>query len=278
MGAATAYALRMSRDDSTLFSALLRHWRMRRGLSQLDLSVNAEVSSRHISFLETGRAQPSREMVLILGAALGLPFRDQNALLRAAGFQDQFAEPNLSEGLTGAVARTVERMLQKHEPYPLVVLSGGYDLVRANTAALKFLAWGMLDPSALKPPGNLFRVVFDPKLARNFILDWERVARWLLNRLHREALARPNDVRVSALLRDVLAYPELHPSLRQPDFTELSDPVLAFRIARDGRELAFLSTVTHFDAPQNVTLEELKLESFYPMDDATADACEELFR
>jgi transcriptional regulator with XRE-family HTH domain len=268
----------MSRDDSTLFSALLRHWRTRRGLSQLDLSVNAEVSSRHISFLETGRAQPSREMVLVLGASLGLPFRDQNALLRAAGFQDQFSEPNVADGLTGAIARTLERMLQKHEPYPLVVLTGGYDLVRANHAASKFLSWALLDPSALQPPGNLLRVVFDPRLARSFIPEWERVARWLINRLHREALARPNDGAISALLRDVLAYPDMPASLRQPDFSEMSDPVLAFRIARDGRELAFLSTVTHFDAPQNVTLEELKIEAFYPLDDATARACEELFR
>ncbi|HEX5657527.1 MAG TPA: helix-turn-helix transcriptional regulator [Polyangiales bacterium] len=268
----------MSRDDSTLFSALLRHWRTRRGLSQLDLSVNAEVSSRHISFLETGRAQPSREMVLILGAALGLPFRDQNALLRSAGFQDAFAEPNVSEGLTGAIARTVERMLAKHEPYPLVVMSGGYDLVRANHAATKLLGWATLDPSALKPPGNLFRTVFDPRLARTFIPEWERVARWLINRLHREALARPNDAVIGQLLRDVLAYPDVPASQRQPDFTDMSDPVLAFRIQRDGRELSFLSTVTHFDAPQNVTLEELKIESFYPLDDATAEACEQLLR
>jgi transcriptional regulator with XRE-family HTH domain len=267
----------MSRDDSSLFSALLRHWRMRRGLSQLDLSVNAEVSSRHISFLETGRAQPSREMVLVLGAALGLALRDQNALLRAAGFQDQFAEPNFREGLRGAIARTIDRMLQKHEPYPMVVLGGGYDLVRANNAAMKFLAWGMLDPAALTAPGNLFRVVFDPKLARTFIQDWERVARWLLNRLQREALARPNDAAVSALLRDVLAYPDMPASLRQPDFTEANDPVLAFRVARGGHELAFLSTLTHFDAPQNVTLEELKIEAFYPLDDATERACAELF-
>ncbi|MET0287781.1 MAG: helix-turn-helix transcriptional regulator [Polyangiales bacterium] len=267
----------MSRDDSALFSALLRHWRTRRGLSQLDLSVNAEVSSRHISFLETGRAQPSREMVLVLGAALGLPFRDQNAMLRAAGFHDQFAEPNLSEGLSGPIARTIERMLQKHEPYPLVVLTGGYDLVRANTAALKFLSWALLDPSALQPPGNLFRLVFDPRLARSFIPDWERVARWLINRLHREVLARPNDAALSALLRDSLAYPDMPAHMHQPDFTEMSDPVLAFRIVRHGRELSFMSTVTHFDAPQNVTLEELKIEAFYPIDDSTAAACEELF-
>jgi transcriptional regulator with XRE-family HTH domain len=266
----------MTRDDSSLFSALLRHWRMRRGLSQLDLSVQAEVSSRHISFLETGRAQPSREMVLILGASLGLALRDQNALLRAAGFQPQFAEPSL-EGLQGPVARTVERMLHKHEPYPLLVLTGSYDLVRANRAATQFLAWALLDPAALEPPGNLLRAVFDPRLARSFIRDWGRVARWLLDRLHRDALARPNDGAIATLLRDLLAYPDVPASLRQPDFSEPSEPVLTFAIARAGRELSFLSTVTHFDAPQNVTLEELKIESFFPLDDATAQACEELF-
>jgi transcriptional regulator with XRE-family HTH domain len=266
----------MTRDDSTLFSALLRHWRTGRGLSQLDLSVNAEVSSRHISFLETGRAQPSREMVLILGTALGLTLRDQNALLRSAGFQDQYAEPNYAEGLTGPIARCVERMLQKHEPYPLVVMTGSYDLVRANNAALQLLTWSLLDPSALQPPGNLLRAVFDPRLTRTFIQDWEKVARWLLNRLHREALARPNDARIAALLRELLAYPDVPASLRQPDFSELSDGTLTFALERDGQRFSFLSTLTHFDAPQNVTLEELKIESFFPLDDATAHACETL--
>src|ERR1700712_1634683 len=167
----------MSRDDSTLFSALLRHWRTRRGLSQLGLSLTAEVSSRNISFLETGRAQPSRELVLILAGSLDLPLRDQNVLLRAAGFQDQFAEPSWTDGLDPVIERTLERMLKKHEPFPMIVLSHGYDIVRANRAAARLMAWLIADPNAPSQPPNLLRALFDPRLGRSFVLDWERLAR-----------------------------------------------------------------------------------------------------
>ncbi|MDB4975269.1 MAG: Transcriptional regulator, Cro/CI family protein [Myxococcaceae bacterium] len=266
----------MSRDDSTLFSALLRHWRTRRGLSQLDLSLTAEVSSRHISFLETGRAQPSREMVLILAGSLDLPLRDQNVLLRAAGFQDQFAEPSWSEGLDPVIERTLERMLQKHEPFPMIVLSHGYDVVRANNAAARMMLWLTKDPSALSQPPNLMRALFDPRLARDYVLDWERVVRSLLTRIHRESISRPSDAELAALLRELLAYPDVPTSFRQPDLTQPSEATLSVRLKRGDRELSFLTTVTQFDAPQNITLQELKIESYFPLDDATERACAEL--
>src|SRR5260370_40699896 len=108
----------MPRDERNLFSALLRHWRTRRGLSQLDLALAADVSARHVSFIETGRAQPSREMVLRLGTALNLPLRDQNAMLKAAGFEAEFPEPALSEGMPAAIEQALTRMLAQHEPFP----------------------------------------------------------------------------------------------------------------------------------------------------------------
>jgi transcriptional regulator with XRE-family HTH domain len=264
----------MSRDDAPLFSALLRHWRSRRGMSQLDLSLTAEVSSRHISFLETGRAQPSREMVLILGGSLDLSLRDQNVLLRAAGFRDQFAEPSILDGLDPVIERTLERMLKKHEPFPMVVLSHGYDVVRANQAALRMLSWLVADPSALTAPPNLMRALFDPRLARSFVVEWERIARSLLTRIQREVIARPSDRALSALLQELLAYPDVPQSFHQADLTEPSEATLSVRLRRDGKELAFLTTVTRFDAPQNITLEELKVESYFPLDDATERACE----
>src|SRR5215831_6165015 len=116
----------MAHSEARLFPALLRHWRMRRGLSQLDLALAADVSPRHVSFLETGRAQPSREMVLRLGATLGVPLRDQNSMLRAAGFPDQFPEPRLEGGLPEGVTQAIERMLAQQEPFPMVVFDRHY--------------------------------------------------------------------------------------------------------------------------------------------------------
>src|SRR5437899_2869377 len=129
----------MARSETRLFPALLRHWRTRRGLSQLDLAVAGDVSSRHVSFLETGRAQPSREMVLRLGATLNVPLRDQNDMLRAAGFDEAFTEPPLDGGLSPGIARAIDRMLAQHEPYPMTVLDRRYNVLRTNEGATRLL-------------------------------------------------------------------------------------------------------------------------------------------
>src|SRR5262249_53026664 len=163
----------MPRLEPRLFPALLRHWRTRRGHSQLDLALAADVSSRHLSFLETGRAQPSREMVLRLAATLQVPLRDQNALLRAAGFADEFAEPDANGGPPPSIAGAIERMLAQHEPFPLTVLDRGYTVLRANEGGTRILSRFVLDPAALGSPPNVFALLFDPRLARPFVVDWE---------------------------------------------------------------------------------------------------------
>ncbi|MEZ4297079.1 MAG: helix-turn-helix transcriptional regulator [Polyangiaceae bacterium] len=266
----------MSRDEGRLYPALLRHFRQRRGLSQLDLSLAADVSARHVSFLETGRAEPSREMVLRLASALDVPLRDQNQMLQAAGFTPEFAEPGIEGGLSAPIESALTRMLALHEPYPMVVMNRLYDVYRTNTGAQLFFGQVIADPSAVVPPLNLFRLAFDPRLARHAIVDWERTARALLSRLHRESLARAGDASLAALVRDLLEYPDVPEDFRQPDFSLPSDPVLGLRLRCKGVDMSFLVTVTVFSAPQNVTLEELRIESYFPLDDATARACEAL--
>jgi transcriptional regulator with XRE-family HTH domain len=268
----------MPREEPRLFPAVLKHWRQRRGLSQLDLSLAADVSGRHISFLETGRAQPSREMVLRLGAALDVPLRDQNQMLQAAGFEPEFAEPGLEGGLPPPIEQALSRMMRQHEPYPMVVMNHRYDVLRASDGAARLFGLLVLDPSAMAPPLNLFRMMFDPRLARGAIVDWERTARAVLSRLHREALARAGDATLGELLRSLLEYPDVPEDFRQPDFSTPSEPTVMLRLRARGLDLGFLVTVTVFSAPQNVTLEELRIESFFPIDDATARACEELAR
>jgi len=146
----------------------------------------------------------------------------------------------------------------------------------ANRATSRLLGRFTLDPSALGDRPNLMHLVFDPRLARSFIVDWERTARTFLSRLHRESLAHPNDEVLADLVRALLDYPGVPATFRQPDFSEPSEPMFTVRLRRDGVELAFVTMVTVFNAPQNVTLEELRLESYFPVDDATAAACEEL--
>ena len=249
-------------------------------MSQLDLALAADVSARHVSFLETARAQPSREMVLRLGATLDVPLRDQNELLRAAGFPPEFAEPGVENALPKGVARALERMLAQHEPFPMTVMDRHYDVIRLNHGASSLLARFVADPSALatgeRP--NLFAMLFDPRLSRSFVVDWTRVAHVMVARLHRETLARPEDDGLAALLRSLFEHRDVPESWRQPDFSAPNDPTLTFRLKRDDLELAFLSTMTVFNAPNDVTLEELRIESWFPLDDATTRACERIAR
>src|SRR5262245_27074784 len=130
----------MGRTEGSLFQALLKHFRSRRGLSQLDLALAADISSRHLSFLETGRARPSREMVLRLGSTLGASLREQNSLLEAAGFEAEFDDPALADGLPAPIESALSRMLAQQEPYPLTVLGRTYDVFRANGAAQQLLS------------------------------------------------------------------------------------------------------------------------------------------
>ncbi len=264
------------RRPQGLFPAQLKYWRAQRGMSQLDLALAADVSSRHVSFLETGRAQPSREMVLQLGATLNVPLRDQNALLRAAGFEQAFDEPDVHEQLSVPVAQALGRMLQQQEPFPMIAMDRHYDVVRTNRGADVLFAAMVAEPSALVEPINGFRAVFDPLLARPFIVDWQQLARQMLSRLYREALARPSDEGLAALVEQLLAYPDVPPSWRQPDFSVPSEATAVVRLRRGELSLAFLTTVTTFNAPQNVTLEELRIESYFPLDAETEQACQQL--
>lgn len=266
-------------QKARVFPALIKHWRGRRGLSQLDLALAADVSARHVSFLETGRAQPSQEMILRLASALNVPLRDQNALLLAAGFPEAFPEPSIEKVLPSSpIHMAIERMLEQQEPYPLTVLDARYDVIRLNRGAQRLFAHVLEDPSAVGPKPNIFHVLFDPRLARKFVLEWERVAKSLLMRLHRECLEKPSDTELAALTRSLLEYPDVPKDWQVPDLSAPSEPCLSFRLKRGPLELAFLTTVTVFNAPQNVTLEELRIESYFPLDEATRATCERLAR
>jgi transcriptional regulator with XRE-family HTH domain len=266
----------MTRERGRLFCALLKYWRHRRGLSQLDLALAADVSHRHLSFLETGRARPSRDMVLRLASMLDVPLRDQNALLDAAGFEPAYPEPAFGADLPDTIKLTLKHMFEQHEPYPLVVVNRAYDVLDANRGAAQLFVQGGAPALAEGQRLNLYRMLFDPAGVRPHVVEWQRVARALLSRLHREALARPDDSTLSSLVHELLEYPDVPREWRQPDFTDQNDPTLPIYFRRGNVQLGFLTAITAFSAPQNVTLDEIRIESYFPIDELTRRACQHL--
>jgi len=256
----------------SMFPALLRYWRNARGLSQLDLAAAAEVSPKHVSFLETSRSHPSREMVLRLGATLGLPLREQNALLEAAGFTSAFGDATATFDVS--IQRALQLMLEKQEPYPLLVFDRNYDVALMNRAARRMVGL-VLGPRA-NAPLNVMKLLFDPELLRPFVLHWEHVARVMLNRLQREDLLDRRDDRLRHLLSALCSYPGVPKDWRRPSLELPSEPLLTLNLQVGPRKIGFLSTVTVFSAPQNVAVEELHIESYYPLDAETQAFCEEL--
>ncbi|WP_267571725.1 helix-turn-helix domain-containing protein [Corallococcus sp. bb12-1] len=259
-----------------LFPALLRYWRQRRGLSQLELSLETDVSARHISYLESNRARPGEEMVLRLLSVLGAPLRAQNQALVAAGYEPRFAEPALA-ALAPEIDAAIAQMMRQHEPFPLVALSLDGTLVRSNEAATRVFSAFLAEPKAMPATPDMFSLLFDPRLLRPFVVDWETLARGMTFRLHRERLLT-GDARLKDTLERVLAYPGVPKAWRQPDFSQDPQPLVRVELARDGLRVAFLVTVTVFSAPQQVTLDELRIESCFPLDDRTRDVCLQLAR
>jgi len=234
-------------------------------MSQLDLGLTAEVSTRHISFLETGRSMPSIEMVLLLAETLDVPLRDRNELLRSAGFDTRYPEPAIGELLDGPLGAVVDTMLAHHEPFPMMLVDRLYNVVRVNGGGRAFLEIaGIVDPVGV----NLLRRLFDQPM-RDLIVNWDEVASDALRRLQRDSLQRPNDDAMSDLLSQLLDAPDVPDHWRNPDLLKSSDPMVTLRTTVGETELAFLATITTFSAPSNVTLDELQIESYLPVDDGT---------
>lgn len=249
---------------SALFPALLKHWRTKSGLSQLDLAIASDVSARHISFLETGRSEPSSEMVLRLSAALSVPLRHVNAMLSAAGFEPAYPEGDIA-ALPAEAKHALELMKAHHDPYPLVIIDAAYNLVDLNLGAQTLFKafFPALDFEHLP---NLAEFTFDPNGARPFISNFDEVGRELLWRMQREVLSAPDNTRLRRALDNVLAMPTVNKDWRKADLSEPSSPTVGIHFRAGAHELRFVTTVTAFHAPQLVTLDELRIETWYPAD------------
>ena len=253
---------------------LLREWRQRRRMSQLDLALEAEISARHLSFIETGRSQPSREMVLNLTERLDVPLRERNVLLVAAGYAPVFPEKTLDDPALAAARRAVDTVLKGHEPFPALAVDRHWTLIASNAAVPSLLTGA--DPSLLRPPINVLRLSLHPDGLAPRIANLAERRAHLLARLRRQIEISADKVLVE-LLNELAALPA--PLSRRPIALtdhQLAGIVVPFRLVTDGGILSFISTTTVFGTPVDITLSELALEAFFPADAATAEALQRL--
>ncbi len=254
------------------FGARLRWWRERRGLSQLDFAGVAGTSQRHLSFLESGRTAPSAEMVLRLAAALDLPLRQQNALLLAAGYAPIWRESDLTAPELGQVSSALDHMLAQQEPFPAFVVDRRWNLLRANAGAARlteFLASpAPANPAPASAP-NLADALVSPDGLRPYIVNWEEVALYFLRGVQGDASA-DGMPETAALLKRLLAYPSI-PALSQVPLLETPPgPVLAIHFRKGATALRLFTTIATLGTPQDVTLQEIRIECFFPADEQTA--------
>ncbi len=246
---------------------LLREWRKRRRLSQLELALDAGISARHLSFVETGRSAPSPAMVLRLAEQLEVPYRERNHLLLAAGHAPAFPERSLEDPELAPVREALDLILARHEPYPAIVIDGRWNIVAANSAMLALAEW--LDPALLEPPHNVQGLVM--RLAP-LIVNLGEVRAYFLERIQRQ-LAITGDEDLAPLLEELAGYPAPEDEHDPVSEAAARGILMPLRLrGPDGGELSFFATVATFGTAVDVTTSELSIESAFPADDATAEA------
>ena len=265
--------IRTPRPAPRPFGAHLRHWRQHRRLSQLDLAMDAAISTRHLSFVETGRSVPSREMVLRLSERLDIPLRERNTLLVAAGYAPMYRERALDDPALSPARQAVELILKSHEPYPAIAIDRHWNLIAANSVVPHLLA-GVTDAALLQPPMNVLRLSLHPHGLAPQIANLAQWRAHLFERV-RHQIAASADPTLVDLLEELQAYPrpagtDLHLDGEHPGV------VMPFRFTTPQGVLSFISTITIFGNPVDVTLQELAMETFFPADDFTRLALQAL--
>lgn len=261
----------MSSANAQNFKTVCRKWRQFRKLSQLDLALAANVSQRHVSWLETGRSQPSRAMVQRLSEAMEIPLRERNTLFQSAGFTAAYGESRLDEPAMAPVLDALNRVLQSHDPLPALVVDRFWNVRMKNRAADRLFSMGHDFADVLGPPGanaefNLALLTLHPQGLRRYMDNWDQVAPSFVRRLKREALAS-GDPEVQAKFEQYL---ELAESVDEIEpVVEPLLPVLPVKLDIDGLKLSLFSVISTFGTPQDITTDELRIEAFYPADEKT---------
>jgi transcriptional regulator with XRE-family HTH domain len=241
---------------------LLRGWRGRRAMSQADLAFEADISVKHLSYVETGKASGSREILLQLAAALGLSLRDRNALLEAGGFARQYSERDLAAPELADARRAIDLLLRRHEPFPAIVTDRRWDVVVANRAAVRLITQ-LLGPERMTRPLNHMRMFLAPDELRPFVENWKSVAAALMVRARHEAMAAPLDRVLQSTWRELLRLPDV----TAPQLDEAAPgPLCEVRLRRGELGIGLIGAVLTLGTPQDVTLQELRVEMFMPAD------------
>ena len=256
-----------------IFATLLKQWRQHRRLSQLDLASRTGVSQRHLSFLETGRANPSRPMVLALASGLDVPLRERNSLLQSAGFAAAFAERPLDTESQRVFRQAIEKTLAHQEPYPAIVLDGNWNMALANQAAYRFFGH-FIDPvAALAAIGapqqfQMVRLCLSEAGLKPYIVNWHELVASFLARARQAQLVNPKHPHLPVIIEEILSHPDAPKDWRTV-WTVHNDPALLMTMRKDADEFRLFTMLAHFGSPMDVTLEELSVELFYPADEPT---------
>jgi transcriptional regulator with XRE-family HTH domain len=256
----------MSRQHG--FAASLRWWRRHRGLSQLDLAGRAEISQRHLSFMELGRASPSREMVMRLAAALDVPLRQHNALLTSAGFAPVWRQTDLAAPELGQIRSAIDYMLAQQEPFPGVAVDRHWNLLQANSGAVRLVEF-LVGPLAPGTPVNLADALVGPDVLRPYLVNWTDVISYFVRSVEADAAA-DGTAEAAALNQRLLGYDGVRAAVSAAPTELAMTPVLAMHFRKGKTDLRLFTTIATLGTPQDITLQELRVECFFPMDDATA--------
>lgn len=256
---------------STAAGDLIRYWRSARGLSQMALALDVDVSARHMSFVETGRSNPSRELVVRIADSLGIPSREENALLEAAGYARRHRRSSLDGPDMDQVRHVLRFLLDRHEPNSALVFDGAWDIVMSNEVhrrATGFLLGDEDLPGEVR--GNLLRLTFHPRALRRWIMNWHVVGPVLLDRVERELAEAPSSTRLRRLLDEVRSYGPLPRAA--PDDAAPAGVLLPIHLRKDGLDVRLFSVLSTVGAAIDVTLQELRIETFFPADEESARA------
>ncbi len=259
------------------FGQLLKQWRSQRNFSQMDLSITSNVSQRHISFLESGRSKPSRDMVLTLSAVLDIPLRQQNKMLTAAGFAALYSEFDLSDPEVAPIRQALEFTLRQQEPYPALVIDRYWNQVMMNKGAEHLIEW-LTEAKELPVEigQNLIKLMLHPQGVKEHVENWEIVASHIIHRVHRETQT-DGEQQSQLLFNSLLAYPAVENLWRSPVKENWQLPLLNTVFSKAHQRLSFFTTLTTLGTPQDITLQELRLECLFPSDEATEEVFQRLF-
>lgn len=253
------------------FGDLLRHWRRVRGKSQLGLAGDARTTARYVSFVETGRSQPSRQMVIRLARALDVPLRERNGLLLAAGYAPLYEASKLEGPELDRVRLALGSMLSKHEPFPAVVMDRAWNVLQANDGAQRLFG-ELLAPEPLPEPANVLDLMIEPGPVRDAVLNWDAVVPELLERCRREAIGGVIDPATAERLEGFRSRPDVARLIDQAVAAKSNLPVIDVAFAFGSGRLSFFSVVSTIGTPLDITAQELRVEAFFPSDDATHQA------